>query len=67
MNDFKEGKNIIFEEFFCNLNVIEENCKFVLCLFFSFLIVFLKRELSELRINNYNVLCFCVWRVNMDI
>lgn len=67
MNDFKEGENIIFDEFFCNLNVIEENYKFVLCLFVSFLIVFLKRELSELRINNYNVLCFSVWRVNMNI
>lgn len=67
MNDLKEGKNITFEELLCNLNVTEENCKLALCSSLSSSTVFLKREPSELRINNYNASCLCAWRANMDI
>ena len=67
MNDLKEGKNISFDELLCNLNVTEEDYKLVLRSSLSSPTVFLKREPSELRINNYNASCLSAWRANMDI
>lgn len=67
LNDFKNGECIIFDELFFKLKVIECDYILVVRLFLYFLIIFLKRELNELRINNYNLICLKVWRVNMDI
>lgn len=67
MNDLKEGKNISFDEFFCNLNVTEEDYKLALRSSLNSPTIFLKREPSELRINNYNASCLSAWRANMNI
>ena len=67
LNDFKEGKNITFDQTLEELGVTEHEHILAICSSFSCPTIYLRRSQNELRINNYNPACLEAWRVNMDI
>ena len=67
LKDLKEGQCITFEELFLKLKVNENDYRLAVRSSVNAPTVFLKRNPSELRINNYNPACLEAWRANMDI
>ena len=67
LNDLKEGQCITFEELFLKLKVTKNDYRLAVRSSVNAPTVFLKRNPSELRINNYNPACLKAWRANMDI
>ena len=67
LNDFKEGKDITFDELLHELDVSERQYILAVRSSLNSPTIFLKRSPNELRINNYNSTCLRAWRANMDI
>ena len=67
LNDFKEGKDITFDELLQELGVSERQYILAIRSSLNSPTIFLKRSPNELRINNYNPTCLRAWRANMDI
>ena len=67
LNDFKEGKDITFDELLQELDVSERQYILAIRSSLNSPTIFLKRSPNELRINNYNPTCLRAWRANMDI
>ena len=67
LNDFKEGKDITFDELLLELDVSERQYILAIRSSLNSPTIFLKRSPNELRINNYNPTCLRAWRANMDI
>ena len=67
LNDLKEGEDISFDQLLTNLDVSEQNYILAIRSSISTPTIFLKRNPSELRVNNYNPACLKAWRANMDI
>ena len=67
LNDFKEGKDITFDELLQELDVSERQYILAIQSSLKSPTIFLKRSPNELRINNYNRKCLRAWRANMDI
>ncbi|XP_028418500.1 uncharacterized protein LOC114543885 [Dendronephthya gigantea] len=67
LNDFKEGKDITFDELVQELGVSERQYILAIRSSLNTPTIFLKRSPNELRINNYNPVCLRAWRANMDI
>ena len=67
LNDFKEGKDITFDELLQELEVSERQYILAIQSSLKSPTIFLKRSPNELRINNYNRKCLRAWRANMDI
>ena len=67
LNDFKEGKDITFDELLQELDVSERQYILAIRSSLNSPTIYLKRSPNELRINNYNPTCLRAWRANMDI
>ena len=67
LNDMKEGDNMSFDDLLNKLGVSEEDYILAIRASLKCPKIFLKRQPSELRINNYNAACLEAWRANMDI
>ena len=67
LNDFKEGKDITFDELLQELDISEHQYILAIQSFLKSLTIFLKRSPNELQINNYNRKCLRAWRANMNI
>ena len=67
LNDFKEGKDITFDELLLELDVSERQYILAIQSSLKSPTIFLKRSPNELRISNYNRKCLRAWRANMDI
>ena len=67
LNDFKEGKDITFDELLQELDVSERQYILAIRSSWNSATIFFKRSPNELRINNYNPTCLRAWRANMDI
>lgn len=67
LNDMKEGNNMSFDDLLNKLGVSEEDYILAIRASLKCPTIFLKRQPSELRINNYNAACLEAWRANMDI
>mgnify|MGYP001800157717 CR=1 FL=1 len=62
-----EGEDLSFDQLLLNLNITEEDYVNAISSSINAPTVFLKRNLNELRVNNYNAACLKAWRANMDI
>ena len=60
-------EEITFDQLLINLNVTEQNYYLAIRSGLNSPTVFLKRNPTELRVNNYNSACLRAWRANMDI
>ena len=67
LNDFKEGKDITFDELLQELDVSEHQYILAIRSSLNSPTIYLKRSPNELQINNYNPTCLRAWRANMDI
>ena len=67
LNDFKEGKDITFDELLQELDVSERQYILAIRSSLNSPTIFFKRSPNELRINNYNPTYLRAWRANMDI
>ena len=67
LNDFKEGKDITFDQLLEELDVSERQYILAIRSSLNSSTIFLKRSPNELRINNYNPTCLRAWKANMDI
>ena len=67
LNDFKEGKDIKFDELLQELDVSERQYILAIQSSLNSPTIFLKKSPNGLRINNYNPTCLRAWRANMDI
>ena len=56
-----------YEDFLTYLNVSEEEYLSAICSSINSKKVFLKRDMDETRINNYNATLLKSWRANMDL
>lgn len=63
----QEGEDMTFDEFLSKFNISNE--QYLQCVRTSITrdTIFVKRNLNEIRINNYNKHCLLAWRANMDI
>ena len=57
LNDLKEGKEITFDQLLIDLNITEKNYLLAVFSCLNAPTTFLKRDPSELRVNNYNPAC----------
>ena len=67
LNNFKEGKDITFDQLLQELDLSEQQYILAIQSSLNAPTIFLKRSPNELRINNYNPTCLRAWRANMDI
>ena len=64
LNDFKEGKDITFDELLQELDVSERPYILAIQSSLNSPTIFLKRSPNKLRINNYNPTCLKAWTFN---
>lgn len=67
LNDLKCGEGIDFETFLNEIGMVYETFIFALRSGLKFSKVFLKRTISEIRINSYNELLLKAWEANIDV
>ena len=67
LNDMIEGDDITFEQMLINLDITEQNDYLAIRSNLNSPTICLKRNPSELRVNNYNSACLNAWRENMYI
>ena len=67
LNDMKEGEDISFDELLTNISITEQNYYLAIRSSLHSPTIFLKRNPTELRVNNYNTACLSARGANMDI
>lgn len=67
LDDFKEDKDITFDELLQELDVLERWYILVMRSSLNTPVIILKRGPNDLKINNYNPVCLRAWRANIEI
>lgn len=67
LNEMKTGFDMSFSEFLCKLEISEEMYIMALRSSLKSPKVFLKRDVSEIRVNSYNEMILKCWQANIDV
>ena len=67
LTNMGDGTTDTIESFLVELQITYDTYIFALRTTIKVPTIFLRRNLAEIRINNYNMLCLKAWRANMDI
>lgn len=67
LNDLKLEHTFTFDDMLQTFNISHDEYILAVRASINASTIFLKRKLSEIRVNNYNKYCLLAWRANMDI
>ena len=67
LNDMKMGQKMDFSDFLKQLDPDREDYIMAVRSLLTSARLYIKRQVDEIRVNNYNKFLLCCWRANMDI